>query len=91
MRKIEVEEATARALERRAAEVGMSIAAVVSELELLDEPPHVSVEELAELDRFWTNVRAGEATVPHREVAKWLESWSDSDGKPWPEKCGNEA
>jgi hypothetical protein len=52
MRRIEIDEATARALERRAAEIGISVAAVVSELVLLDQQPtHVSAAELAELDR----------------------------------------
>ena len=39
MRKIGVDEATAKALEKRAAEIGTSIAAVVSELVLRDQQP----------------------------------------------------
>jgi hypothetical protein len=71
MRKIEVDEATAQVLERRAAEIGTSVAAVVSELVLLDrQPAHVSAAELVELDRRWASVKAGEATVPHEKVAK---------------------
>ena len=75
MRRIEIDEAAARDLERRAAEIGRSVAAVVSELVLLDQQPtHVSAAELAELDRRWASVKAGEATVPHEKVAEWLKT-----------------
>jgi len=87
MRKIEVDEATAQILERRAAEIGTSVAAVVSELVLLDQQPMpVSAAELAELDRRWASIKAGEATVPHEKVAKWLKTWGEPDSKPWPEE-----
>jgi predicted transcriptional regulator len=87
MRRIEIDEATARALERRAAEIGISVAAVVSELVLLDQQPtHVSAAELAELDPRWASVKAGEATVPHEKVAEWLKTWGEPDSKPWPEE-----
>ena len=81
MRKIEVDEATAQALERRAAEMGTSVAAVVSELVLLDRPTPVSP---AELDRRWAKIKAGEATVPHEEVASWLETSGEPNSEPWP-------
>jgi hypothetical protein len=82
-RKIEVDEAAALALERRAAEIGTSVAAVVSELVLLDQQPtNVSALEVAELDRRWANVKAGEATVPHKKVAKWLKSWGSPIQSP---------
>ena len=86
MRKIEVDEATAEALEKRAAEIGTSVAAVVSELVFLDQQPRrISDEELAALDRQWARIQAGkEKTVPHEKVAKWLETWGDPDSKPWP-------
>ena len=84
MRKIEVDEATAQALERRAAEMGTSVAAVVSELVLLDRPTPVSPAELAELDRRWAKIKAGEATVPHEEVASWLETSGEPNSEPWP-------
>jgi len=83
MRKIEVDEATA--LERRAAEIGTSVAAVVSELVLRDQSETASAAELAELDRRWAKIKNGEATVPHEKVAKWLESWGDPGSKPWRE------
>lgn len=87
MRRIDVDEATAQALERRAAEIGTSVAAVVSELALLDrQPTPVSAAELAELDRRWASVKAGEATVPHEKVAEWLKTWGEPDSRPWPEE-----
>jgi hypothetical protein len=86
-RRIEIDKATARGLERRAAEIGISVAAVVSELVLLDQQPtHVSAAELADLDRRWASVKAGEATVPHEKVADWLKTWGEPDSKPWPEE-----
>ena len=66
MRKIEVDEATAEALEKRATEI--------------------SAEELAELDRRWAKIKAGEPTVPHEKVARWLETWGDPDPRPWSEE-----
>jgi hypothetical protein len=84
MRKIEVDEATAQALERRAAEMGISVAAVVSELVLLDRPTAVSPAELAELDGRWARIKAGEATIPHEKVGSWLETWGDPNSEPWP-------
>jgi len=46
----------------------------------------VSAAELAELDRRWASIKAGEATVPHEKVAKWLKTWGEPDSKPWPEE-----
>jgi predicted transcriptional regulator len=84
MRKIEVDEATAQALERRAAEMGTSVAALVSELVLLDQPTAVSPADLAEIDRRWAKIKAGEATIPHEKVANWLETWGEPNSEPWP-------
>lgn len=86
MRKIEVEEATAQALEKRAAEIGTSVAMLVSELLLRErQPAIISDEELTELDRQWARIQSGEErTVPHEEVEKWLETWGKPGSKPWP-------
>jgi hypothetical protein len=87
MRKIEVDASTAEALEKRAAERGTTVAAIVSEFVLLDrESPAMPAEELAELDRRWARIKAGGATVPHERVARWLETWGEPDSKPWPEE-----
>ena len=82
MRKIEVDEATAKALEKRAAEIGASVAAVVSELVRLDQQPaDISDEELAALD-----TAVGENSIRGRadRTAKWLETWGILIVKPWP-------
>jgi predicted transcriptional regulator len=30
---------------------------------------------LARLDRQWTAIKEGEATVSHEEVLRWLQTW----------------
>ncbi len=75
---IEVDSETAAMLKARAAERGMSVAELVAEL----IPP--SDEELvAELDRRWAAIEAGEATVPHEEVRPWLRTWGTPEFKLW--------
>jgi predicted transcriptional regulator len=83
-RSIEVDEATAKALERRAAERGTTVAQFISELMVLDELPASMPEgDLAELDRRWAAIAAGERTVPHKEVVQWLQTWGTPGFKPW--------
>ncbi len=83
-RKIEVDEATAAALEARAAARGTSVASIVSELVALeDEVLPAGPGEIVELDRRWASVRAGEETVRHDRVVRWLETWGTQSGKPW--------
>jgi predicted transcriptional regulator len=41
------------------------------------------LDELAELDRRWAAVEAGEATVPHEKVVRWLETWGTPAFTPW--------
>jgi hypothetical protein len=86
MRKIEVDGATADTLEARAAERGLSVAELVAEMTALQQQVTVSSEALAELDRRWTAVEAGEATVPHAHVVRWLGTWGDPDFRPWPKR-----
>ena len=33
-----------------------------------------SSDDIAELDRQWAKIEAGEPTVPHEKVARWLET-----------------
>lgn len=81
MRKIEVDEGTASALERQAADRGVSVADLVAELAA--EPIPLSENELAELDRLAFEADRPGGTVPHRDVARWLETWGTPDYKPW--------
>ena len=81
---IEVDAATATALQREAASQGVSVSELVADMTALAATPVILPEaELAELDRHWASIKAGEATVPHQEVARWLRTWGTPDFKPW--------
>jgi len=84
IRTIEVDEATACALESSAAERGLSVAELVAGMAALQSAAVVlSPEELDELDRQWAAIKAGEPTVPHEDVARWLRTWGTPEFKPW--------
>lgn len=84
---IEIDAATAATLESRATEQGLSVSELVAEMTMLQGTPVVaSSEEIAELDRQWAAVKAGEPTVPHDDVARWLETWGTPAFKPWREQ-----
>jgi len=86
-RTIEVDDATAAALESRAAEAGLSVSELLAEMiAQRSEPAEASAEELAELDRQWASIKAGEPTVPHAEVVRWLDTWGSPGFKPWHER-----
>jgi predicted transcriptional regulator len=78
METIEVDEATAAELKRWAAERGITVSELVAEF-----VPPVTDEDIAELDRRWAAIEAGEPTIPHEEVARWLKTWGTPDYKPW--------
>lgn len=83
MRKIEVEEATATALEGLAAERGISLAELLAEVaSVAQSPVGLDRQELAELDRRSAAIGAGGATIAHRTVADWLKTWGARDYKP---------
>jgi predicted transcriptional regulator len=99
-RTIEVDAATADLLEARAAERGVTVAELVADLAAFDaqvwpddleamraagEVPW-SKEAFAELDRRWAAVQAGEPTVPHEEVVRWLETWGTPAFRPWADR-----
>lgn len=86
-RTIEVDAATAAALETRAAETGVSVAEFLADLIARHrEPVHSSSAELAELDRQWAAIKAGEPTVPHERVVRWLDTWGTAGFRPWPSR-----
>jgi predicted transcriptional regulator len=83
-RTIEVDEATACALESLAAERGVSFAELVAGMAALESVSvAVSPEEVDELDRQWAAIRAGEPTIPHEDMARWLQTWGTPEFKPW--------
>jgi Putative addiction module component len=86
-RKIEVEEATAAALERRAAEQGVSVSDLLSDLaELFGTPVSVDAAGIEELDRRWAAAKSDPDTVPHADVVRWLKTWGTPVFKPWHEQ-----
>jgi predicted transcriptional regulator len=80
---IEIDEATADALKTRAAERGVSVAQFLANIAAESGPVAVDSEEIAELDRRWAAMTGGEATAPHDEVVRWLETWGTPAFRPW--------
>ena len=86
-RTIEVDDATAVALETRAAEAGVSLPELLADMvAALHNPAKVSSAELAELDRQWAAIKAGGPTVPHKDVVRWLDTWGTPGYRPWPDR-----
>ena len=81
---IEVDDTTAAALESRAAEVGLSVADLLAEMVATGGvPAELSSAELADLDRQWAAIKAGEPTVAHGDVVRWLDTWGTPHFRPW--------
>lgn len=80
---IEVDQATADALRARAAERGVTVAQFLADIAVESGTVVVDSDEIAELDRRWAAIEAGEATVPHDEVVRWLETWGTPAFRPW--------
>lgn len=84
VRTIEVDSTTADALEARAAERGVTVSELLAELVLfVDTQAPAGGDEIAEMDRQWAAIEAGQPTVPHEEVVRWLETWGTPAFKPW--------
>jgi predicted transcriptional regulator len=82
-RTIEIDAATAKELEARAATRGVSVREMVAELVADEAALSADGDDIAELDRQWAAIEAGAATVPHDKVARWLETWGTPAFKPW--------
>jgi hypothetical protein len=52
-------------------------------IEIDRAPANVDSEQIAELDRRWAPVEAGQPTVPNDRVVRWLETWDTPAYKPW--------
>ena len=79
-RTIEVDAATAAALESRAAEAKLSVAELLA---WIVAPADTNSAELLELDRQWTAIKSGEPTVPHADVVRWLDTWGTPEFHRW--------
>jgi predicted transcriptional regulator len=83
-RTIEIDDATAAALEARAAEAGVSVSELLAEMVALQGvPADVPPAELADLERQWEAIKAGEPTVPDQDVVRWLDTWGTPGFRPW--------
>jgi predicted transcriptional regulator len=80
-RTIEVDDATAAALETRAAEVGLSVAELLAEI--VGAGAKLPDAELSALDRQWAAIKAGESTTPHEDVVRWLDTWGTPGFTGW--------
>jgi predicted transcriptional regulator len=83
-RTIEVDDATAAALESRAAEVGLSVPELLAEMVTLEgASARLSPAEMNELDRQWAAIKAGEPTIAHDDVVRWLDTWGTPRFRSW--------
>jgi hypothetical protein len=101
LRQIEVDEETAALLEARAGAWGMTVSELVADiarnLEALqadlaefrgkaEGPVAIPADEIAELDRRWAAIEAGEPTVSNDDAMRWLQTWGTPAFKPWHDK-----
>jgi predicted transcriptional regulator len=81
---IELDEATAAALQERADARGMTVPDLLAEFAHEDrEPADIDADQIAELDRRWAAVEAGRPTVPNDKVVRWLRTWGTPAFEPW--------
>jgi predicted transcriptional regulator len=82
-RTIEVDPETADVLEAQAAERGVSVAQLVAQLvAFVDAQPPIDPGEITALEEQWAAIEAGQPTVTHEKVARWLETWGTPAFKP---------
>ena len=83
---IEVDERTAKTLQTRARERGISVAELIADLVSIDtEPVSVDADALTELDRRWQTAEAAGQTISNEQVVRWLKTWGTPEFKPWHE------
>ena len=80
---IEGDKEAAETLKVRAAERGLTVPELVAEMTALQNAPVVlNPDEVADLDRQWVAIKAGEPTVPHEDVVRWLQTWGTPAFEP---------
>ena len=81
---ITVDDETARRLQSRVADRGVTVPELVAELAACDaQPVTVEDDELTDLERVLARAVAPGGTVPHAEVTDWLKTWGTPDYRPW--------
>lgn len=81
---IEVDDDTATALKRRAAERGVTVPELVAELVTLAAgSAEAESDDIAELDRRWKAFEAQDLVVSNDEVVRWLQTWGTPSFRSW--------
>ena len=84
---LELDEATATALEERASARGISMSELVAEYVDEDRAAvDANQDQIDELDRRWSAAQSDKPTVPNDRVVRWLETWGTPAFKPWREE-----
>ena len=83
LKTLEVEEATAVALEGIASAHGVSVAVLLREWLALDQLAPRHETDLAELDARWKAVEGGRPTAGQDEVERWLATWGTPQFRRW--------
>jgi len=78
---IEIDDGTATALKRRAAERGVTVPELVAELATLAVSPVEA--DVAELDRRWKAFEAQGSVAANDEVVRWLQTWGTPAFRSW--------
>ncbi len=81
---IEVDDDTATALKRRAAERGVTVPELVAELvTLAASSAEAESDDIAELDRRWEAFEAQDSVVSNDQVVRWLRTWGTPAFRSW--------
>jgi predicted transcriptional regulator len=81
---IEIDDGTATALKRRAAERGVTVPELVAELATLAvSPVEADVDEMLELDRRWQAFEAQDSVASNDDVVRWLQTWGTPAFRSW--------
>ena len=88
-RSIEVDDLTADALSRRAAERGISVTELLADLVLLATATAADAD-IEELDRRWQAFEAQETVADSADVVRWLQSWGRPDFKSFHQREARE-
>jgi len=78
---IEIDDGTATALKRRAAERGVTVPELVAELATLAVSPVEA--DVAELDRRWQAFEAQDSVASNDDVVRWLQTWGTPAFRSW--------